>query len=57
MQQFGRTYEGEEKLQHEHIFNINYADLIKRQNEGEDMAINDFLDWNDTQKAGTLLLI
>jgi hypothetical protein len=44
---FGRTYTGEEKLKHERFFNMNYLDLMKRKLNGEDVIVNDFLDWDD----------
>lgn len=47
MAHFKRDYTGEERLKHERIFNANYLDLIKRKMNGEDVVVNQFLDWDD----------
>lgn len=49
MKQFNRTYEGEEKYDYQQIFNKNYADLVEKNNNGADLSITNFLDWNSTQ--------
>ena len=50
MKHFNRTYQGQEKDLHQAIFNQNYADLVSKIESGQDLKINNFLDWNDTQK-------
>ena len=57
MSQFGRTYEGEEKLQHEKIFNEKYAQLLKLVEEGQDLVVNNMMDWNETQRSGKYFII
>lgn len=46
MRQFGRNYTGDEKAQHEAIFNSNYAEMQRLKAEGKDLEVNDFMDWN-----------
>lgn len=53
MRQFGRNYTGKEKFQHELIFNKNYNQYIHDLKDGKDVVVNNFMDWNTTQKAGT----
>lgn len=45
MMQFGRNYTGDEKSEHERIFNQNYAQLLELIKSGKDVEVNNFLDW------------
>ena len=46
MVQFGRTYIGEEKKQHEKIFNKNFAEFLRLKDNGKDVEVSTFMDWN-----------
>jgi hypothetical protein len=45
-----------EKPIHEAAFKKNYADLLKLQSEGNDVKINERLDWTEEQKKGNFFL-
>ena len=49
-------YEGDEYEAHKAIFEENYAKLLARIANGEDVQISKFLDWNQTQLNGTAFL-
>ena len=48
--QFGRDYTGEEYNHHKAIFDANYAELLENIANGLDQQVNNFMDWNWTQK-------
>lgn len=52
MRHFNRTYTGAEKAMHEEIFKQNYDELIRKINNGEDVKVNNFLDWTQEQLDG-----
>lgn len=54
MRQFGRTYDGDERTQHEQIFNSNYASLLLENLNGAGLVVNQFMDWNSTQWQGIM---
>lgn len=55
MRQFDRTYTGAEKDKHEIIFNKNYQKLKDLVANGEDLVVNNFLDWDEDQLACNFL--
>lgn len=57
MTQFNRTYKNEERSQHEAIFYSNYQQIIKLRQQGVDVEVNNFTDWNYTQKKCNKLVI
>ena len=50
--QFNRNYEGEERADHEAIFNQRYAEIQELRKQGHDVIVNEFTDWNSSQIAG-----
>lgn len=50
--QFNRKYVGQERADHEAIFNQKFAEIQKLRKQGHDVIVNEYTDWNSSQIAG-----